>query len=141
MSQGSRDDQWSRILRTHSPAQDIPDQEDKLQAVDTDLGECAWVMPKGAKAIDVQKGAEPVSTFQYVYLSVKSEFTPTEFWFVFAGEEHWKVTVKGRNLRPLYDAINDHKVRRISKIDREFTDEARKKPEITDILVTPKEER
>jgi hypothetical protein len=111
--------------------------ESKMQ----DVGPCGWVWVKGCKAIDVERGAEPVATLQYVYLSVLSEFKPTSFWVLFVGLQHWKVTVEGRNLRALYDRMNDHCLRRIRKADRDFGDDDGKpfvlKLEVKD--VTPKE--
>jgi hypothetical protein len=106
------------------------------QANDDDLGPCCMIAPKFSHALDVeQSGAKPIRTFQYMFLSVMSEMRPDEFWFVFEGEEGWKLTVKGRNLRPVYDKINDHRLRRIRAVDRDFNGNDGK-PVITGIELT-----
>ena len=60
---------------------------------------------------------------------------------VFAGLTHWKVIFEGRNLRPLYDRIQDHCPRWIRSVHRDFAGE-NGKPVVTAIQVedvTPKE--
>jgi hypothetical protein len=108
--------------------------------VPRDVGRCGMVWVKGCRAIDIERGAEPVVSLQYVYASVRSEFTPTSFWMLFVGLESWKVTVEGRNLRPLYDRMQDHCLRRLRQADRDFGGEEGK-PFVTRIKiedVTPK---
>ncbi|QEL18766.1 hypothetical protein [Limnoglobus roseus] len=104
------------------------------------LGKCGIICPKGAKALDIERAGNPVVSFQYVYLSVRSVFTPTEFKVVFVGMESWAVTVVGRNLRRLFDRLNDHCLRKLVQTDRDFGDD--KDPVVTKIEVenvTPKE--
>jgi hypothetical protein len=119
----------------------IPE-DDEEKELRQDVGPCGWVWVKGCKAIDIERGAEPVVSLQYVYISVLSEFTPGKFWVVFVGLQSWKVTVEGRNLRPLYDRLNDHCLRRIRQAHRGdiLPDDGKPcvtKIEVTD--VTPKE--
>ena len=111
-------------------------------AVMESLGPCAWCFVKQVLALDVEDGAKPVETLQYVYLSIKSQFRPDGFTFLFgeAGREQWRLTVTGRNLRPIYDRINEHRLRRIRAVDRDFTADGDKQPVITGIeLVEVKE--
>jgi hypothetical protein len=108
------------------------------------FGACAWVFHKPVLALDVEDGSKPTVTFQYVYMGVRSEFKPGEFSFVFVGLESWKVVVKGTNLRPIYDRINEHRVRRIRKTDRAGFDGTPKDPFIESIEiinVTPEREK
>lgn len=118
-----------------------PKKEPEHDAESEDVGPCGWVWVKGCKAIDIERGGKPVVSLQYVYLSVRSEFTPTKFWMVFVGLESWKVTIEGRNLRPLFDRMNDHCLRKIRKVDRDmFPDDG--KPVVTGLElddVTPKD--
>jgi len=82
-----------------------------------------------------------VVSFQFVYISVFSEFTPTKFWVIFVGLQSWKVTIEGRNLRPLFDRMNDHCLRKVRKADRDFGEDDGK-PFVTkiDVIeVTPEE--
>jgi hypothetical protein len=106
-----------------------------------DVGPCGMVWVKGCRALDVDRGKDnPVISLQYVYISVQAEFTPTKFWVLFVGLTSWKLTVEGRNLRPLYDRLQDHCLRRIRKVDRDFDEEG--KPVVTKLEVvdvTPKE--
>lgn len=106
-----------------------------------DVGPCGMVWVKGCRALDVDLGRDkPVISLQYVYISVQAEFTPTKFWVMFVGLTSWKLTVEGRNLRPLYDRLQDHCLRRIRKVDRDFLDDG--KPVVTKLDVqdvTPKE--
>ncbi|WP_020472412.1 hypothetical protein [Zavarzinella formosa] len=89
-----------------------------------DVGPCGWVWVKGCKAIDVERGgSHPTVSFQYVYIGVASEFTPTMFWVEFVGEKTWRLTVEGRNLRSIYDRIQDHCLRKIRQADRDFNEE------------------
>jgi hypothetical protein len=111
-----------------------PEGDDQEAESRQDVGRCGMVWQKGCKALDVERGAEPVVSFQFVYLSVRAEFTPTKFWVIFAGLVHWKVTVEGRNLRALYDRLQDHCLRRIRVVDRDFGHEDGK-PCVTKIAV------
>ncbi|MCE9565790.1 MAG: hypothetical protein K8U57_27510 [Planctomycetes bacterium] len=119
----------------------VPEDEEEKE-LRQDVGPCGWVWAKGCKALDIERGGkEPVVSLQYVYLGVLSEFSPGKFWVLFVGLQSWKVTVEGRNLRPLYDRLNDHCLRRIRQADRDFGGEEGKpfvtKIEVTD--VTPRE--
>jgi hypothetical protein len=90
---------------------------------DEDLG--AYVVyPKGAHALDIEDGGKPVVSLQYVYLGMQSQFTPEAFTFYFKdGDEKLRLTVTGRNLRDVYNRINDHCVRKIRKADRPYADD------------------
>jgi hypothetical protein len=83
-------------------------------------GKCGVIWPKGAKALDIERGGEPVATFQYVYLGVRADFSPTKFKVVFVGLQSWAVTVHGRNLRRLFDRLNDHCLRKLIQVDRDM---------------------
>lgn len=74
---------------------------------------------------------------KYVYLGLRSVFAPGQFTVLFGerGREQWKLTVSGRNLRPIYDRLCEHRVRRLRKVDRDFGQEADKQPVVTGILV------
>jgi hypothetical protein len=98
------------------------------------LSPCGMVVVKGCRAIDVERGAEPVVSFQYVYLAVKAECTPTKFWVEFVGETTWRLTVEGRKLRALYDRLQDHCLRRIRRVERDFLPDDGK-PVVTGIRV------
>jgi hypothetical protein len=106
-------------------------------AIMESLGPCAWCFPKMIPALDIEDGAKPVVTFQFVYLGMRSEFTPEQFTFLFGekGREQWKLTVRGRNLRPVFDRINEHRVRRLRTVDRDFAADGDKQPIITKIEV------
>lgn len=106
---------------------------------DQQLGNCAWVFHKQVLALDIEDGSNPVATFQYVYMGVRSDYKPGEFSFVFVGLESWKMVVKGTNLRPIYDRICEHRIRRIRKADRLFGDKEPFIESIEIIDVTPKE--
>jgi hypothetical protein len=107
---------------------------DEPEAVMESLGPCAWCFPKPVFALDVERGAEPVVAFQYVFLGIRATWTPESFVFEFKdGEERWRLTVKGRNLRPVFDRISEHRIRRIRRADRDFEDG--KQPVITGISV------
>lgn len=119
------------------------DDQDTIDGVEpfVSIGRCGFVCPKGAKALDIECGAGPVFSFQYVYLSVRAEFTPTKFKVVFVGMQSWAVTVHGRNLRRLFDRLNDHCLRKIVQADRDFGED-KDQPIVTKIEiddVTPKE--
>jgi hypothetical protein len=122
-------------VKPPSPSPPPPDAEGE------DVGPCGMVWAKGCRALDVDRGGDsPVISLQYVYISVEAEFTPEKFWVLFVGLTSWKVTVEGRNLRPLFDRINDHCLRRIRKADRDFSD--KEKPLVTGLEVqdvTPKD--
>jgi hypothetical protein len=106
------------------------------EAVREALGACAWCFAKPVFALDVEQGAEPVATFQYVYLAVRSVFTPGSFRFQFEdGEECWRLTVTGRNLRPVFDRMNEHRIRRIRVVERDFAPDGDNQPVITGIEV------
>jgi hypothetical protein len=106
-----------------------------------DVGPCGWVWAKGCRALDVERGAEPVVSFQFVYISVMAEFTPTKFWVVFVGEKSWRVIVEGRNLRPLFDRLNDHCLRRIRQAHRGDLLPDDGKPVVTRITVEAVKEK
>jgi hypothetical protein len=106
-----------------------------------DVGPCGMVSVKGCKALDVERNAEPVLSFQMVYLGVVSEYTPTKFWVVFSGEKSWKVTVEGRNLRPLFDRLADHCLRRIRQAHRGDMLPDDGKPVVTRITVEEVKEK
>src|SRR4051812_33216374 len=107
------------ILNTPNPRPVHDDPE----AVMESLGPGAWGFPKPVFALDVEDGSKPVVTFQYVFMGVRSVWTPDSFtvWFK-DGDEHWKLTVKGRKLRPIYDRLQEHRVRRLRVADRDFED-------------------
>lgn len=109
-----------------SPAQESEKPEGE------DLG-CAWLFPKPVQALDVEDGAKPVVTFQLHFLGVKSEFTPEGFTVFFTGDEKYKLTVQGRNLRQVYDRLVEHRIRRIRRADRDFG--SGKEPVITGIRI------
>jgi hypothetical protein len=112
---------------------------DEPEAVMESLGPCAWCFPKPVFALDIEDGPKPVVAFQYVFLGIRAEWKPDSFTIYFKdGEEGWRVTVTGRNLRPIFDRINEHRIRRIRKADRDFED--RKQPVITGISVEDVEE-
>lgn len=121
----------------------VPEAAEEDEALRQDVGPCGWVWTKGCKALDIERPGKPVVTAQYVYISVVSEFTPEKFWVMFVGLTSWKITVEGRGLRPLYDRINDHCLRRIRQADRDFGGEDGK-PFVTRISVddvTPDEDK
>jgi hypothetical protein len=105
-------------------------------AIMESLGPCAWCFPKGQHALDVEDGANPVVTFQYVFLGIKASCDPMGFTIYFKdGDTTWRLTVEGRNLRPVYDRINEHRVRRIRKADKDFAPDGDKEPVIRRISV------
>lgn len=129
------DEFWNGVSKISPPKiESTPDFED--------LGPCVWAFHKPVLAIDMERPGKAVQSFQYVYISVEAEFTPAAFTFLFVGLKHWKIVVHGRNLRPVYDRINEHRVRRIRAVERDFgQDEG--KPLISRIEVediTPKDE-
>jgi hypothetical protein len=89
-----------RILQgTHKPKPQTSDEDQQ------DL-DAYVVYPKGAYALDIEDGGKPVISFQYVFLSIWSQFSPGSFWFIFKdGDERVKLTVTGRNLRDLYNRL------------------------------------
>ena len=106
-----------------------------------DVGSCGWVWSNGCRALDVERGGtEPVLSFQYYAIGVRSEFAPGTFWVEFGLETLWQVTAEGRNLRPLFDRLNDHRLRKLRQGLRDFdTDDG--KPFVTKLTVrevTPK---
>lgn len=54
--------------------------------------------------------------------------------------EQWQLTVTGRNLRPIYDRISEHRIRRLRVADRDFAPDTDKQPVITKIELVPVEE-
>jgi len=60
---------------------------------------------------------------------------PDCFWVLFAGEDHWKLLVKGHRLRPLFDAISEHRLRLITRIDRDMGHDDGKKPVVTSLEI------
>lgn len=104
-----------------------PDGETKPDMVQ--YGKCVVVYPKGAKALDIERGVDAVETMQYAHITHRSQFYVTkegqQFWFIFGVEEKHRVVVHGRRLRDVFNRINDHCVRRIRSADRKFdTDES-----------------
>lgn len=112
-----------------------PQSDGDPEAVLESLGPCAWAFPKPVFALDIEDGPKPVVTFGYVYLGVRSECRPDSFTVTFVGVETWRVTVKGRNLRPIYDRLQEHRVRRIRVVERDFAPDTDKQPVITKISV------
>lgn len=118
------------ILKGVAPPDPDPD------VVMESLGPCVWCFVKPTYALDVEDGPKPVESFGYVYLGVRSVCTPDSFIVQFKdGDECWKVTVTGRNLRPVFDRVMEHRVRRIRKLDRDFRAVDDKTPCITGIDV------
>ena len=71
-----------------------------------DVGSCGWVRSNACAAIDIERGGtEPVLSFQYYAMGVRAEFAPGTFKVEFGLETVWRVTVEGRNLRPLFDRL------------------------------------
>jgi hypothetical protein len=136
------DDGLNDILHRTKSKPDV-EEDEQDSALKQNVGRCGMVWAKGCRALDVERGgAEPVIALQYVYISVEAEFTPGKFWVLFVGLTSWKLTVEGRNLRPLFDRLNDHCLRRIRKGERDFEDDG--KPFVTKIEVkdvTPTDER
>src|SRR4051794_32245694 len=87
---------------------------------DEDLG--AYVVcPKTCLAIDIERGAEPVITFQFHFIGPMSVYTPERFTFFFGEkEERWQVTVAGRNLRDCFNRVSDHCVRKLRQATRDM---------------------
>ena len=99
-----------------------------------DVGPCGWVWASGCHALDVERGAgDPVLSFQYYALGVVAEFAPGRFWVEFGLEKVWRVTVEGRDLRPLFDRLNDHRLRRLRQGTRDFDDDG--KPFVTKVTI------
>lgn len=129
------------LLSRINPKPEPEDEQEK--ALKQDVGKCGMVWQKGCRALDVERGAEEsIFSFQYVYLSVHGEFAPGKFWVIFAGLTHWKLTVEGRNLRPLYDRLNDHCLRRIRTLPRDMEEDGKPfvtKMEVQDVTPTDEE--
>ncbi len=106
-----------------------------------DVGSCGWVRANACAALDIERGGtEPVLSFQYYAIGVRSEFAPGTFWVEFGLETVWRVTAEGRNLRPLFDRLNDHRLRKLRQGTRDF-DLDDGKPFVTKLTVrdvTPK---
>jgi hypothetical protein len=117
------------------PAPALPELEDVM----VKLGDCAWCFAKPQFALDVEDGAKPVVSFQYLFLGIRVEHRPGSFTILFKdGLERWRVTVWGRNLRPIFNRINEHRIRRIRKADRDFGEE--KEPLIIKIEIVELDE-
>lgn len=105
-----------------------------VEGEDTDDLDPRKLMPKSCHALDIERGGEPVESFQYMHLS-RGRYSPGQFtvWF-HDGNETWEITVSGRNLRDIFSRINDHCVRIIRRADRDDQDE--KKPYIEAISIS-----
>ena len=100
-----------------------------------DVGSCGWVRSNACAAIDIERGGtEPVLSFQYYAMGVRAEFAPGTFKVEFGLETVWRVTVEGRNLRPLFDRLNDHRLRKLRQGLRDF-DLDDGKPFVTKVTV------
>ena len=76
-----------------------------------------------------------------MYLGIRAVCKPTKFTVIFGdwNREQWGLTVHGRNLRPIFTRIVEHRIRRL-KADRDFPDQNNTRPiilrfEIEDITV------
>ena len=128
------------ILGTRRPAPE-PETVELEPDGQQDVGSCGWVRSNACAALDIERGGtEPVVSFQYYALGVRSEFAPGTFWVEFGLETVWRVTAEGRNLRPLFDRLNDHRLRKLRQGTRDFdTDDG--KPFVSKLTVrdvTPK---
>jgi hypothetical protein len=113
-------DDLNEILRGVTPKSRARESVEAIDAPQEDLGPCAWVFPKPVAALDIEDGAKEVQTLHYMYHAVRATYKPGEFVVIFAGHEHFKLTVQGRNLRPVYDRINESRVRKIRTVSRDF---------------------
>lgn len=128
------DDKLNAILNGAKPPEHDP------ESVMENLGPCAWGFVKPVYALDIEVGANLVVSFQYIYLGMRSEFKPGEFVIYFKdGDELWRVTVAGTNLRPIFDRVMEHRIRRLRAADRPFGDD--KVPFIKRIVVELVEEK
>ncbi|VTR94329.1 unnamed protein product [Gemmata massiliana] len=62
-------------------------------------------------ALAIRHAKKPWESFQYSYISVRSEFEPTRFVIEFvAHDERYRVVVTGRNLEKLYNQCIQHRL-------------------------------
>jgi hypothetical protein len=82
-------------------------------------------------------GKDGYRSFQYVHLDSDSSFRTSSAGNVitlrFAGTQVIQVTIKGRNLRQLYDHLHQHQISWITRADRDFTTDG--DPLITGIVI------
>ncbi len=82
-------------------------------------------------------GKDGFRSFQYLHLDSNSEYRiePKGQVLVvrFGGIKPVQVTIRGRNLRPVYDYIHQHRLPWIMRADRDFPDPAGKQVIITAI--------
>lgn len=110
-----------------------PKQEPKPEPEPDDLGLCcSRPANKYVPAFHVRNGAGPIRSFEYGHVGFK-QFEPTRIVMEFHEPEHWRLTVKGRNLWDLYNYLCHHRIEWIEKADRDFEDG--RKPVITGIWI------
>jgi len=110
--------------------------KDQVESPDgEDLGPCASrPMPKGWVGVYVFNGKEDTRGFQYIHLGFESFAADGKSFVIeFNVPEKWRMTVKGRNLWPIFLNIHHHKLEWIRKADRDFG--ADDKPAITGIVI------
>jgi hypothetical protein len=83
-------------------------------------------------------GPDELRSFQYAHLDSDSALKIAAGGQVvvlrFRGTRTTEVTLRGRNLRYMYDILHQHRLPWIARADRDFPDGAGKKPIVTHIL-------
>ena len=108
----------SKSLENILGSRAIPKKEDDTE----DVGPCASrPANKFVNCLHVHDGPKPVYSFQYSGIGVRSTFEPGTFavWFR-DGVEEWKLTVQGRNLWPVYNYLQHHRLEWIRVADRDL---------------------
>ncbi len=100
-----------------------------------DMGQCAsrpgnkWI-----SCLHVHDGPKAVYSFQYNGLAVRNVFEPGQFVVCFRDpNEAWRLTVKGRNLWPVYNYICQARLEWIRPADRDFVEDST--PVITEVVI------
>ena len=118
------DDKLNAILSRTTPK---PDDDAE------DLGKCAsGPRAKYVPAFHVKNGAAPVRTFDFQHVGFK-QFEPTRFVMEFHEPEHWRMTVEGRNLWPIYNYLCQHRLEWIEADHRGIAPD--REPIITSIVI------
>ena len=136
MSKDTAGERYDKLLATVTKQPPRPSPPPIAESVDgEDLGPCASRPGnKFITCLHVHNGAEPVQSFQYVHMAVRSVYEPTRFAVLFAANEGWKIVVEGTNLWRVYNHICQHRLEWIRKADRGF-DPGDGQPFITAISV------
>ena len=119
-------------LRDHEEGSDseLPDPSRPYQAHDRAAN-------KPVYTLHCDLGKDGCRSFQYVHLDSDSEYhidaKGQTIIVRFAGSKHSQVTIRGRNLRYLYDVLHQHRMPWIMQADRDFGED--KETIITAIVI------